>query len=220
MKSLKRPNPEDYGLESFRDLLQDSQNIIGEEESAFETFCEGLRTSLMPMTAYEAALAENLIMLEWEILQLNRSIRSNLRQKIESKIKAAVINAARAKYRADMEAVKEEIYGRKSETERLCDDLYFIPPYDFDEKSVEAEAIELIASLASPDTTKKESARLRLKELNTSPEDIFAAQFAASGSFMETSDRVAALEARRRKLKEDYDRLQRYRPIDGDYSEE
>ena len=109
----------------------------------------------MPMTAYEAALAENLIMLEWEILQLNRSICSNLRQKIESKIKGAVINAAIPEYRADMEAVKEEIYVRKSETERLCDDLYFIPPYDFNEKSVEVEALELIASLASPDKTEK-----------------------------------------------------------------
>ena len=76
-----------------------------------------------------------------------------------------------------MEAVKEK---SMEESLRQSDFvmIYIYPPYDFDEKSVEAEAIELIASLASPHKTKKESARLHLKELNTSPEDIFAAQFA------------------------------------------
>ena len=215
MNSPKYPAPVDFGLQSFRDLLAETDEIIGESQAEFDIFREGLTAALMPMTAYEAVMAENLIMVEWEIFQLNRSMRPNLRLQIAAYVESEYVRNAKAAYTKQMEALKLKQFGRKPELERGLDDLSFIPPYDFDPSDAKSEARIVLAALESSDPDDRTDAKGWLRDINMTIEDIFAVQFAGSGALKNTSDRVADLEARRRRLKDDYDRLQRHRPIDA-----
>jgi hypothetical protein len=77
-KKLKTPDPRDFNLESFGDLVSDKLSIVGEEAGAFEVFRAGMLASLAPMTPYECVIAENLIAIEWELFQQRRMREASL----------------------------------------------------------------------------------------------------------------------------------------------
>jgi hypothetical protein len=52
LNAPKYPTPANFGSQIFRDLLADTDELIGEGQVEFDIFREGLTASLMPMTAY------------------------------------------------------------------------------------------------------------------------------------------------------------------------
>ena len=82
-KNLTLPDPTRFGLERFADLLPARDHITGEDPGSFDGFHEGLMQSLAPLTPYEGVIAENLIAIEWELVQHRRMRDVGLRAIIE-----------------------------------------------------------------------------------------------------------------------------------------
>ena len=97
-----------FGLTSFAELLFETSDAIGETDGSFETFHEHLLQSLMPMTAHERVLAENIITVEWEISQLTRAMRASVRRGVEQDIQSHIINKHQAAYSAEMDKLRKE----------------------------------------------------------------------------------------------------------------
>lgn len=99
-KKLTPPDPARFGLARFADILPAREHIIGEDPGSFEGFREGMMTSLMPLTPYEGVIAENLIAIEWELIQHRRMRDMGLRNIIRDTICEAVVARERAAYEA------------------------------------------------------------------------------------------------------------------------
>ena len=102
---VTKPNSlvaQQFGLTSFAELLFEGSDAIGEAEGSFETFHEHLLQSLMPMTAHERVLAENIITVEWEISQLTRAMRASVRRGVEQDIRHHIIHIHQAAYNAEI----------------------------------------------------------------------------------------------------------------------
>ena len=60
------------------------------------------------MTAHERVLAENIIIVEWEISQLTRAMRASVRRGMEQDIQSHIINKHRGIYNAEMGKLRKE----------------------------------------------------------------------------------------------------------------
>ena len=206
-----------FGLTSFAELLFETSDAIGEIDGSFETFHEHLLQSLVPMTAHERVLAENIITVEWEISQLTRTMRASVRRGVERDIQSHIINKHQAVYNAEMDKLRKDRQAARGQS--LDFDLsygtQFEVPYEFDPLPAETEADDMIQRLYSQELDVKEQAHDDLALTFKHAEDILADQYKSGETFQTHSDRIATLEERRRDLKKDYDRLQQFRPIKG-----
>ena len=91
-----------FGLTGFAELLFETSDAIGEADGSFETFHEHLLQSLIPMTAHERVLAENIITVEWEISQLTRAMCASVRRGVEQDTRHHIIHKHQAVYNAEM----------------------------------------------------------------------------------------------------------------------
>ena len=78
--ALAVPDPHAFGLSSFAELLPARDPIIGEVPGAFARFHAVMMLELAPATPYECVIAENLIALEWEMLQHRRMRNTCIRE--------------------------------------------------------------------------------------------------------------------------------------------
>ena len=206
-----------FGLVSFAELLFEGSDAIGEAEGSFETFHEHLLQSLMPMTAHERVLAENIITVEWEISQLTRAMRASIRRGVEQDIRHHIIHIHQAAYNAEMGKLRKEHQAASGQSS----DFILIPgnqfevPYEFDPMPAETEAEDLIQRLYSKEPEIKKCAHDDLSVMFKHAEDILADQYKSGEVFQTHSDRIATLEERRRDLKKDYDSLQQFRPVEA-----
>ncbi len=93
-RDLAHLDPRRFGLSSFADLLLERRPVIGEDPGTFAQFHAGLTHSLAPMTPYECVLAENLISIEWELVQRRRVRDATLNQHIRQIIANAYVKKA------------------------------------------------------------------------------------------------------------------------------
>ena len=87
------PDPQRFNLDSFAAILPRREAIVGEDPRSWEAFQASMRQSLNPGTPYEAVIAENLISIEWELLQHRRMRDAVLRKTIRSAIRDAVVDS-------------------------------------------------------------------------------------------------------------------------------
>ena len=100
---ITRTDPKRFGLESFADILPSRDPIVGEDPGSFDCFREALHRSLSPMTPYEYVVAENLIAIEWELIQRRRMREASLREHVRSAIRNAIIAQHRFAYETEVE---------------------------------------------------------------------------------------------------------------------
>ena len=195
----------------------EGSDAIGEAEGSFETFHEHLLQSLMPMTAHERVLAENIITVEWEISQLTRAMHASVRRGVEQDIQSHIINKHQAIYRTKMDKFRKDYQAEigQSFDFNLSFGDQFEVPYGFDPKPAETDADDLIQRLYSKEPQIKKQAHDDLALTFKNAEDILANQYKSGKIFQTHSDRIATLEERRRDLKKDYDRLQQFRSIEA-----
>lgn len=62
--------PSDFGLNSFQELIYQPLNRAGDHLDDFDTFRETLLADFAPTRPHEAVMAENLVMIEWDIAQI------------------------------------------------------------------------------------------------------------------------------------------------------
>ncbi|MDG2404135.1 MAG: hypothetical protein P8M25_04000, partial [Paracoccaceae bacterium] len=190
---------------------------IGETDGSFETFHEHLLQSLIPMTAHERVLAENIITVEWEISQLTCAMRASVRRGVEQDIQSQIINKHRGIYNAEMDKLRKEhqaVRGQSFDVNLSFGDQFEVP-YGFDPMPAETEPENLIQRLYSKEPEIRKQANDDLSVTFKHAEDILADQYKNGETFQTHSDRIATLEERRRDLKKDYDSLQQFRPIEG-----
>ena len=62
--------PSDFGLISFQELIYQPTYRAGDHLDDLDAFRDALLTDLAPMRPHEAVMAENIIMIEWDIAQI------------------------------------------------------------------------------------------------------------------------------------------------------
>lgn len=208
------PDPLRFNLASFAELLPKRDPLIGEAPGAFEGFRQGIIQSLRPVTPYECVMAENLVQIEWELLQ-HRAMREACLLRL---IKPAIASAVRAQKRAEYEEALDEAWEEHVEKGGEEDD--WESPFEFDEEAAEEAAGDLVARATSHDPSVQATAYSEISELGLSPLELLSE--AHRGTLSEGFRRdespeyhdakVRDLERRRREVKRDYDLLQQSRP--------
>ena len=62
--------PSDFGLHSFQELIYQPPIRAGDHLDDLDAFRDALLNDLAPMRPHEAVMAENIIMIEWDIAQI------------------------------------------------------------------------------------------------------------------------------------------------------
>lgn len=205
------PDPNRFDLTSFADILPARDPITGEDPGSFEDFHHGMMRSLAPVTPYESVIAENLIAIEWELLQHRRMHDACLRQRIRRMIGDSVKKQRQQAY----EAALDEDWERH--VEAGGDDDNWERPFEFDKAAATAAGADLAARAMSRDRDRQTDAYEEIAALGLDPVSLMGEAFRAyDGLHRKHDQKVQELERRRREVKRDYDALQKARPIEGE----
>ncbi|MFX4296144.1 hypothetical protein [Pseudosulfitobacter pseudonitzschiae] len=184
---LTLPDPSRFNLTRFSDLLPERDPIIGEDPGSFDGFREGLMHSLVPLTPYEGVVAENLIAIEWELIQHRRMRDAGLRTIIK-------------------QTIKEAIFDREDACLR---DTYF------DRSAAETMAVDLSARAISRNSEEMTSAHAEIEAMGLDVVELMGeAYLSSSNKVWQHDNKLQELERRRREVKRDFDLLQRARPVE------
>ena len=206
--NLAKSNPVDFGFTTFATLIGKREPIAGETNLPFDTFHNQLVASLKPMTPYEAVIAENLIAVEWELLQHRRMRDVTLRSMTATAIRDAVVKREEAawdkKTDADFDAW---ITAGKAK-----DDF----EYDrFDKEAAKKLGDDLAQRVVDADVDVQSQAEEELIELGLSALQVMGNAYRSDGrDVTHHDDKIQELERRRRLVKADLDALQKARPVD------
>ncbi|MEY8118866.1 hypothetical protein AB9F26_11435 [Falsihalocynthiibacter sp. BN13B15] len=203
------PNdPARFGLARFADLLPAREHIVGEDPGSFDGFHEAMMQALAPLTPYEGVIAENLIAIEWELIQHRRMRDAGLR----AAIRDAVIKAVIATGRADHEALLDAHFDKHTEAGGTQDD--WEEPFSFDTEAAKASGAELAAQAISKDPAELTAASKEIEAMGQNVVELMGGAYRTSGVQVRHHDQKGQeLERRRREVKRDFDALQKARPV-------
>ncbi len=210
-KHISPPSPERFGLTTFADLLPARDPIPGEDPGSFKGFREGMMWSLTPFTPYECVVAENLVAIEWELLQHRRMRDAALRRTICVAIRDAVVARERARHYAALRAAWQEFIDKGGDEDDWED------PFDFDEGAAREIGDDLGARAVSADPDVQAEACAEIVALGIAPVELMSKAYAELGAPASRHDeKIQELERRRREVKRDYDALQKVRPLEAE----
>ena len=204
--------PSDFGLNSFQELIYQSPNRAGDHLDDLDAFRDALLIDLAPMRPHEAVMAENIIMIEWDISQILIQKRHIARSAVFDEITNQYVKLA------EQEFYEEERRQRLEDKEQNDDFFASITSYGrydvFDPHDAQIAASQVIAQLKSGKVDQIEKAQVQIKADLPSPETILAVVYETGSKYRELDDVLADLEKRRRRILEDYQNLQAARAID------
>ena len=208
---LSPPNPKPFGIVSFSELLPSRDTIIGEEPGSFDGFREGMMASLTPITPYEAVIAENIIAIEWELLQHRRMREASMRREIHKVIVDAVVKREKRHFDDAIEEAWEEHLASGGGD----DDWEY--PFEFDEDGAEKLGEDLVLRATSQEPDNQLEAYAEIQDMGMSPIEMMSSAYIDYNRHsIKHDDKVRELERRRRDVMRDYQALQRSRPIEGE----
>ena len=209
--------PSDFGLNSFQELIYQTPTRAGDHLDDLDAFRDALLTDLAPMRPHEAVMAENIIMIEWDIAQILIQKRHIARSEVFDEITNQYVKLAQQEF------YEEERRQRLEDKEQDNDFFASITSYGrydvFDPHDAQIEASKVIAQLKSGKTDQIEKAQLQIKADLPSPETILAVVYETGSKYRELDDALSDLEKRRRRILEDYKNLQSARAIDAQVAE-
>ena len=211
---LSPTSPERFGLSSFAEFLPKRDPIIGEDPGSFAGFHDGMMRSLTPFTPYECVIAENLIAIEWELLQQRRMRDASLRQQIRAAVCRAVMDRERKTHDAALAAAWDSHVaqgGNKNDWKE---------PFTFDAAAARKLADDLASRATSRDPDLQSRAYDEILELGLAPLELMGNAYLDPLNFtLKHDEKTQELERRRREVRRDYDALQKARPLDGEIIE-
>ena len=204
--------PSDFGLNSFQELIYQPTHRAGDHLDDLDAFRDALLTDLAPMRPHEAVMAENIIMIEWDIAQILMQKRHIARSAVFDEITNQYVKLA------EQEFYEEERRQRLEDKEQNNDFFASITSYGsydvFDPHDAKIAASQVIAQLKSGKVDQIEKAQVQIKADLPSPETILAVVYEIGSKYRELDDVLSDLEKRRRRILEDYQNLQNARAID------
>lgn len=210
--ALTHPDPRDFGLANFADLLSSRAPIPGEEPHSFDTFRRGLLASLRPAIAYECVVAEKLVAIEWELLQRRRMREASLRMTISEAISGSARSCARAIHNEEVNAARDEDWDKFIAAGGDRD--AWKDPYPFDRDATEERVAKLVEDVLSHEATIQAQSHQALTEMGVDLLGLMGAAYAETyGEAVRHDTKTQELE-RRREVRRDYDAIQRARPIE------
>lgn len=200
------PDLQRFNLESFAAILPQRQALVGEDAGSWEAFHASMRQTLNPGTPYEAEIAENLIAIEWELIQHRAMRDAGLRKTVRRAIRIAVEDAGR-----DAAAARSLADRAVSSDTQIRDRAYA------EIKELGMEPVELMGEAYRG--TLRSSASAQPAYAPTDPFEYasppVAVQSPTDDSAEFHDEKIRQLERRRREVKRDYDQLQQSRPDEG-----
>ena len=204
--------PSDFGLNSFQELIYQPPDRAGDHLDDLEAFRDALLIDLAPIRPHEAVMAENIIMIEWDITQILIQKRHIARSAIFDEITNQYVKLAEDEYN------EEERQKRLEDKEQNNDFFASLTSYGrydvFDPHDAKIAASKVIAQLKSGNADQIEKAQVQIKADLPSPETILAVIYETGSKYRELDDVLSDLEKRRRRILEDYQNLQAARAID------
>ena len=204
--------PSDFGLNSFQELIYQPPNRAGDHLDDLDAFRDALLTDLAPMRPHEAVMAENIIMIEWDISQILIQKRHIARSAIFDEITNQYVKLA------EQEFYEEKRRQRLEDKEQDNDVFASITSYGsynvFDPADAKIAASQVIAQFKSGKTDQIAKAQIQIKADLPSPETILAVIYETGSKYRDLDEVLSDLEKRRRRILEDYQNLQNARAID------
>jgi hypothetical protein len=199
---LMPPDPREYGLTSFAELLGAREPIIGETTLPFVHFRDGLLAVLEPATPYEYVVAENLVDIEWQLYQQRR-----MRHAAQcDETRDAVVKAVVAREEDAFDSTYYEAHKAWKEAGNKEEDFHFD---DFDRATAHEMGEALASRLVSVSTETSSQAEQELTALGMDAVSLMAEIYQQhSYTLAQFEDRIADLERRRRQVRADLDALQ------------
>lgn len=195
---------------SFQALLEARQPIVGEDEGGYEALRDAILASLNPFTPYERVMAENLVAIEWEILQKRNVLAAQIRKAIHPKIVKAVLDLKKQEYEAEIDKKWEEHQASGDPSEEW-------DPEEFAKDKAEAYAIDIAKDATGRDPQTVANTQRELEDMGIDPVILMSDAYLERGSrVLQLEDDIKNLERRRREIKKDYDTLQTSRPLIGE----
>ena len=204
--------PSDFGLNSFQELIYQSPNRTGDHLDDLDAFRDALLNDIAPMRPHEAVMAENIIMIEWDIAQILIQKRHIARSAVFDEITNQYVKLAEDEFYAEERRQRLE---EKEQNDDLFASITSFGDYDvFDPHDAKIAASQVIAQLKSGKADQIEKAQKQIKADLPSPETILAVVYETGSKYRELDDVLSDLEKRRRRILEDYQNLQNARAID------
>ncbi len=209
-KDLTIPDPGRFDLKSFADLLPRRAPLVGEDPGSFEGFHTGMMQSLLPMTPYEGVIAENLIAIEWELLQHRRMRDAGMRRVMRDRVCEAVVTREEAAHDAEIDEAYD-VHEAEGGTEDDWEE-----PFSFDLDAAQEVGQTLAQNSVSRNTDTFQAACAEIEAMGLDVVDLMSEAYRSyDESVIDHENKLPELERRRREVKRDYDALQRARPIEA-----
>lgn len=205
--------PSDFGLNSFQELIYQPPSKAGDQLDDFDAFREALLTDLAPIRPHEAVMAENLVMIEWDIAQIIAQKRHIARSAIYDEITNQYVKVGRQAFANDERQKRIDAIGTDAD---IFEQLEYDNNYGrtFDQYNAEMNALQVITKLKSGKADQIEEAQAQIKVDLPSPELVLAVVYETGSKYRDLDDLLADLEKRRRRIMEDYNKLQSATAID------
>jgi len=167
--------------------------------------------SLLPMTPYEGVIAENLIAIEWELLQHRRMRDAGLRRVVRDRVSKAVVKREEAAHDAKLDAAWEA-HEAEGGTEGDWKD-----PFTFDRETAQAAGQTLAQNAVSRDPDTFQAACAEIEGMGLDVVELMSEAYVSQKAGVTRHEtKLPDLERRRRDVMRDYDALQKARPLDAE----
>ena len=191
---------------SINDLLPERPAIIGEFSPANEAFRVATLSDLAPVTQYEFLQAQQLVDLNWSILQLksssdvelSTSMERNMGRLIDNKLEGNAESESRRQLNQYLEAGGDE--------DEFEDNV------DWD--GMDAQRDGIVEGLQSTDPDRRVQAFVEANALGVDPRLVLSAQLLKNANYRRHIDKLPDLEKRARLLSAEYREIQKARPIE------
>ena len=191
---------------SINDLLPERPAIIGEFSPAYEAFRVATLLDLAPVTQYEFLQAQQLVDLNWSILQLkassdvelSTSMERNMGRLIDNKLEGNAESESRRQLNQYLEAGGDE--------DEFEDNV------DWD--GMDAQRDGIVEGLQSTDPDRRGQAFVEANALGVDPRLVLSAQLLKNANYRRHIDKLPDLEKRVRLLSAEYREIQKARPIE------
>jgi N12 class adenine-specific DNA methylase len=191
---------------SVNDLLPERPAIIGEFSPAYEAFRVATLSDLAPVTQYEFLQAQQLVDLNWSILQLKASSDVELSTSMERNMGRLIDNKLEGNAESESRRQLNEYLKAGGDEDEFEDNVNW--------DGMDAQRDGIVERLKASDLDLRGQAFVEANALGVDPRLVLSAQLLKNVNYRRHIDKLPDLERRARLLSAEYREIQKARPIE------